>query len=321
VTVGAWADDVFQNPTPGVGYIKVGIDTQTATLWSDQIAGSGAGTGTGVFFDANNTGTFIKPDWLTQDGATQFSFWSVRADEFNGGAPMINGWDNTTSGTAAAPKHDIAFTLQDQNGDFGTSFVRTWFGEMINGDRILDITRKFTFNYTGKFFTWETTLNNNSDPNLASSLTDIHNVYYATGFDPGPGGASLPNTDNSYVVDGVSYRLAASFGFPAFETMTMKGQGVPYMSTSYIMNPVTLYNTGAPFGGPGPVNNDDNVALAFKAGFNGTFDLAAQSSGTVAVTYSFDKGVNTPEVGTFALMGLSMLPMAGLALRRRRKSA
>ena len=56
-----------------------------------------------------------------------------------------------------------------------------------------------------------------------------------------------------------------------------------------------------------------------------SFHADTASSATLGVTYHWDEGNGpphgTPELGTFALMGLSMLPMAGVAIRRRRRSA
>ena len=57
----------------------------------------------------------------------------------------------------------------------------------------------------------------------------------------------------------------------------------------------------------------------------GTLDFSntVYSGASYAITYTYDEAPKggTPELGTFALMGISMLPMAGFAIRRRRRSA
>jgi hypothetical protein len=47
------------------------------------------------------------------------------------------------------------------------------------------------------------------------------------------------------------------------------------------------------------------------------------SDGRVTITYTYDDGGSgggTPELGTFALFGMSMLPIAGVAIRRRKRA-
>jgi hypothetical protein len=307
VTVGAWADNVYTG-----NWIKVGIDDATATLWANDIGAAG----TGVFFDGSDTSNFVgKTDWLTPDGATQFSFWAVKSDQFG---TMVNGWDNSQAPTAPGLS-SFAWTISNAPTalETATHIDRIWVANLTSGLFKMNVTREFVFDTAAKTFKWTTTLDN---PNEAGIGLDLTNVYYSTGFDPGPGLPGTPNTDNSQVAIGSSNKMTASFGFPAFESISLFGHGTPYMSTAYTTNPLTLYNGGVPLGGG---SNDDNIALGFQGGTSDTpFTTLAGGDGSIlTVTYTFDKGVATPEVGTFALMGLSMLPMAGLALRRRRKSA
>ena len=62
-------------------------------------------------------------------------------------------------------------------------------------------------------------------------------------------------------------------------------------------------------------------ASGFSGGSGITFSADGESRGTVGITYIYGNPPETPELGTFALLGMSMLPMAGVAIRRRRKSA
>jgi hypothetical protein len=307
-------------------YIQIGIDETTASLWNDT-------TSFGLQLDPTGTSSFAgKPDWLQPDATHLYDFWSLSAAGFNGGSPYVMGWNGTT--TLAAPGNglkSITWNGIAENDDAGiyTPYAAgvndlslgniihlQWAATLTDpGGDLMGVVRDFNFNKTSTKFQFNTTIYDLG----ASTLTGL---YYGTGFDPGPGLPPDPDTTNIYSTTdgGHSYTTEATYGFPAYTFISMKGQATPYISGAYKTDPATLYNGGVPyqtaFG-----DTDGNLAIGLLGGTGGA--LATDNASTYAVTYTFDSGTIfvTPELGTFGLLGASMLPMAGFAIRRRRRSA
>ena len=307
-------------------YIKIGLDETTASLWNDT-------TSFGLQLDPTGTSSFAgKPDWLQPDTTHLYDFWSLSAAGFNGNSPYVMGGNGTTTlaaGNGLAPiswngisEDDAANINADLPGFADLTNILTpykihleWAATLTGaGGAEMGVVRDLVFNEHNKIFQFNTTIYD-----LGS--TTLTGLYYGTGFDPGPGLPPDPNTTNVYSTSdgGHSYTTEATYGFPAYTFISMTGQATPYIADAYVTDPSTLYHNGTPyqtaFG-----DTDGNLAIGLLGGTAGA--LSTNNSSTYAVTYTFDSGkiIVSPELGTFALLGISMLPMAGFAIRRRRRA-
>jgi hypothetical protein len=100
------------------------------------------------------------------------------------------------------------------------------------------------------------------------------------------------------------------------------------IDSSYMTGSVTAdsYNSSdavvADFSGPGTIVLDATGTYLTGAGATGSQSNSetGAAGATGSITYYYEETPSTPEVGTFGLMGLSMLPIVGVAIRRRKRS-
>ena len=116
-----------------------------------------------------------------------------------------------------------------------------------------------------------------------------------------------------------------------FVTLASQDSALAYQTTTYVP-PAATANNYQWITASHTVTHNEALQLAGSAylGFFAYNQPALQGYPPYYVNLdnvSLDRGEKdngsggTPELGTFALMGLSMLPMAGVAIRRRRKAA
>ena len=210
-----------------------------------------------------------------------------------------------------------------------TVSTTTWADTIINTTAGSDVAH-VTFNgpaaglglgYIGQSFTVPTT-----DTELASM------TFYFDALDDPSMTAYIQPWDGGYqVLTGgvatwsdtftVSDEDDTAFTFHPDKTLTPGGTYIAYFGTGP-GDRIKYHSTTNPYGG-GQLFGIDGAQLA-GPGLQG--GLWAFSANDAYFTMDFESPTNgsgggTPELGTFALMGLSMLPMAGVAIRRRRKAA
>jgi len=124
------------------------------------------------------------------------------------------------------------------------------------------------------------------------------------------------------------------YGFNAFFITEQTGLAVPGETLTFLRaegDPVEknrhyIGGAMANFMGSGdfaisPVESLGDASV-FGQGGSVSGSSIGETKAQFDVTYTWsDNPPGTPELGTFALLGMSMLPMAGVAIRRRRKSA
>jgi hypothetical protein len=314
---GSWADFVITGK-----YLKVGVDYETASLWTDTGTGSNPGM-LGVKLDSTGSYNFTSAvDWLTPEASNQFSFWSIEGTGFNSGNALVDGWSNTAGGSAGSdPVGVLGGGWTFTNNTVGADWDLKWSTTIKNSSNYrMRVDREFFFSAdTDNYFLWTTTLTN-LETTTGHNLTGL---YYATGFDPGPGLPGTANTLNTYTPQALGYNDLQSRFYSSvsdWEYISMYGKANPYLTGDavYTTDPSTIY-AGPP--GANNTNNDANIEVGFIGGSNNSTTLGPRESAGLTTLYTFGKGKDTPELGTFALMGISMLPLGGIAIRRRRRSA
>jgi hypothetical protein len=283
---GAWADLLTGN------FITLDVDAASGVIKH-------------MYYDSAGGGSTAK-DWLKPglDGA--FSFFSI----YNSTAGVNTGAATWLDPDGVTIHNGIGFAAGTQ-GLLGSTWDYKW-DAVSNGITVLN---ELTFNQGATGFTLATTISNTTQSAALSG-------NFALGFDPNVDMPGTDTTSNSYGIFPTSNPWNGSPNFvhaqgpTSLLYMTLGSGGLPVLMPTYGTDASVLYGLGTGTAG----TNDDNIALADEF-----HNIARGGDGNIRITH-FDFGPNetpgaTPELGTFALMGLSMLPMAGLALRRRRRSA
>lgn len=306
-----WADswglggDTFDTLTGN--FLKFGLNHNRGTLGSSTL---------GILFDRTGTGTFAgAPNFLAgspNQGGNHFDYFGAHTDQTNSGNPMMVGAQNGV--------YVDNFGLSLTSSSFvGGIYDYIWNGTMgaaTTGGEV-KIQRELTFNITKPYFDFFDTLY--SDNAATGSIMGIH---YGEGFNPNPDMPVTPDTVNSVFINVSSRNGAAAAGSrDMVQSLGSTGGGGnvganPYVAALsggvYPTNPQTIWNGGVPFNAG---NGDMSINIAdSSAAKNGKFTVGD------TFRYEFAQG-GTPEPATFVMLAFSMVPLAGAAVRRRRKRA
>lgn len=282
-------------------YLMVALATLAAvSCLADSITGNylelvyDKGAFTSIKFNPLGTGGGTGTQFM---GTTSpFSIWSVHLD-----------------GTAATSYagYNLSTTLHDDYSlsaattlHVGNQWTVTWDGYYPSHTEWA-ITRTLKFNDLNSNFLMGIKVTNNSPSSL---LTDVH---FANAWNPDPDGDATA-TNNTVFTDG-SGRHAQAIGPTSGLKVTNEGAGTAGVSTTLVTDPHHWYNGGINF-------NNGNGDKAIGMGWSPN-DIVRGDNAENFVLYDFGThGEQTPELGTFLLMGLGMFPIAGSAVRRRLRS-
>lgn len=219
---------------------------------------------------------------------------------------------------------DLGMSFNALSDTTGPIYHYIWNGTPIpvTGGTI-DYTRELFWDSVNPFFTMKTTILNNTAPGGEDVMTDIH---YGEGLDPNPDEPTTASTANFTIIGALSGTQNQVYGqgsIPFSQYLGLNGvKGTPSngsnatVQSTHITDPKVLYldALGAnhvPFG-------DGTLNMALTSA-----DKNPQGAASDTIDYRFGQGevpgTQTPELGTFLLLGLSMLPI-GVAIRRRRKN-